>query len=177
MSNLNKLLSLNFIKMKEIENIVYDGIILNIFEKTYNYLEINNNRVEFVKKLRSCKYNEVEIQIYCNLVKKLTNFKIGKEEIELVKKLIRAYLQKSNFRISISDDQKNEILNKQYFKCNICKKNINLSNCHIDHIIPFKYVGDELDNNCQALCRNCNWSKNYTIYAIFDEIIQICSRE
>lgn len=177
MSILNELLSLNYIKKEEIENIVYKGIILNIFEKIYNYLEINNNRVKFVKKLRSCKYDEVEIQIYRNLVKKLTNFKIEKEEVGLLKKLIKAYLQKSNFRISISNDQKTEILNKQNFKCGICKKDINLSNCHIDHVIPFKYVGDELDNNCQALCRNCNWSKNYTIYAIFDEIIQICSRE
>ena len=87
----------------------------------------------------------------------MTNFKIEKEEVGLLKKLIKAYLQKSNFRISISNDQKTEILNKQNFKCDICKKDINLSNCHIDHVIPFKYVGDELDNNCQALCRNCNW--------------------
>lgn len=173
MSNLNELLCLNYIKKEEIENIVYKGIILNIFEKVYNYLETNNNRVKFVKKLRSCRYNEVEIQIYRNLVKKLTNFKVGKEEIELVKKFIKAYLQKSNFRISISNDQKNEILNKQNFKCNICKKDINLSNCHIDHIIPFKYVGDELDSNYQALCRACNLSKNSNLYAIFDKIIQL----
>ena len=177
MSNLNELLSLNYIKKEEIENIVYKGIILNIFEKIYNYLEINNNRVIFVKKLRSCKYNEVEIQIYRKLVEKLINFKVGKEGIELIIKLIKAYLQKSNFRISIRDDQKNEILNKQKFKCIICKKDINLSNCHIDHIIPFKYVGDELDSNYQALCRACNLSKNSNIYAIFDEIIQIYSRE
>ncbi len=129
------------------------------------------------EKLRSCQYREVEIQIYMNLIKKLTKFKVGKEEIELIIKFIKAYLQKINIRASIKKDQKNEILNKQKFKCPICKKDINLSNCHIDHIIPFKYVGDELNGNYQALCKSCNLSKNANIYSMFDEIIQIYSRD
>lgn len=177
MGDLNKLLSLNDIKAEEIENLIYRGIILNLFEKIYNYLEKDNNRREFLKKLRSCKNKEVEIYIYNNLVEKITNLKIEKEEIKLLRRLIKAYLQKTNSRILLTLDQKNNILSKQSFKCNICKKNISLRNCHFDHIIPFKYVGDELDNNFQALCKNCNLSKNANIYSIFDEIIQIYSRD
>lgn len=144
MDDLNKLLNLNGIKAEEIENLIYRGILLNLFEKIYNYLEKSNNRVEFVKKLRSCKNHEVEIYIYINLVKKITDLKLGKDEIDFLRKLIKAYLQKTNFRTPLTLDKKNNILNKQFLKCNICKKDIDLRNCHFDHIIPFKYVGDEL---------------------------------
>ncbi|MFR7935942.1 MAG: HNH endonuclease [Clostridium perfringens] len=34
----------------------------------------------------------------------------------------------------------------------MCKREINNKNSHVDHIIPFKMVGDELDENLQLLC-------------------------
>lgn len=31
--------------------------------------------------------------------------------------------------------------------------------CHIDHVIPFSYTGDELNDNYQVLCSSCNEKK------------------
>ena len=48
-------------------------------------------------------------------------------------------------------------------KCAICNCEIDENSSHLDHIVPFKMVGDELENNLQLLCGECNLSKSGSI--------------
>lgn len=84
------------------------------------------------------------------------------EQAERMLELVVAFLKKSNFRKPIPASVKTELLRKQNYKCNFCDCKINLSD-HADHIVPFKYVGDELQNNLQMLCSHCNKSKSSNI--------------
>jgi hypothetical protein len=62
--------------------------------------------------------------------------------------------------------QKSDLLEKQQFKCNICGKPINTSD-ELDHIVPYDFVGDELPDNAQMLCKTCNTRKgNSTGYGL-----------
>lgn len=57
---------------------------------------------------------------------------------------------------------KNSLLITQNHKCAICNIMINES-APADHIVPFKYVGDELSDNIQMLCKKCNEKKSDSI--------------
>ena len=76
--------------------------------------------------------------------------------------LITSFLKKSIYRKSIGDSLKNSLLQSQFHHCAICGCDIDI-HAHADHIVPFKYVGDELDNNLQMLCTNCNLKKNASL--------------
>ena len=40
---------------------------------------------------------------------------------------------------------------------------------HVDHIVPWDYVGDELKNNKRVLCAACNRKKsNQAVTAVYD---------
>ena len=84
---------------------------------------------------------------------------LTKEDAKRMTELIIAFLNKSSFRKPIDIYLKEELLIKQDYKCAFCLKKIDIK-AHSDHIIPFKYVGDCLQNNWQLLCEHCNKSKN-----------------
>ena len=42
-----------------------------------------------------------------------------------------------------------------------------MAKIHVDHIIPWKLVGDELNDNYQALCETCNECKSARTDYIF----------
>lgn len=76
--------------------------------------------------------------------------------------LVEAFLSKNQYRKYITKTEKMEMLNRQNYRCRFCKREIDLS-AHADHIIPFKLVGDELENNLQMLCERCNKAKKESI--------------
>lgn len=76
--------------------------------------------------------------------------------------LITSFLKKSIYRKSIGDSTRKFLLQNQFHHCAICGCTIDI-HAHADHIVPFKYVGDELDNNLQMLCADCNQKKNESL--------------
>ena len=84
------------------------------------------------------------------------------QEAERMSLLIDAFLKKSMYRQNIAKKIKTDLLEKQKYKCRYCNQEIDLA-AHADHIVPFKYVGDELQDNLQMLCEHCNESKNASI--------------
>lgn len=87
---------------------------------------------------------------------------LSDEQSLIIYELIVAYLKKSNYRKTVSNDVKRRLLVKQSNKCKFCGCEIDLS-AHADHVVPFKYVGDELPDNFQMLCSHCNEVKNASI--------------
>lgn len=87
---------------------------------------------------------------------------ISNSEAERLFILITAFLKKSIYRKSNSDLLKKSLLQNQFHHCAICGCDIDI-HAHVDHIVPFKLVGDELDNNLQILCTDCNLKKNASL--------------
>ncbi len=84
------------------------------------------------------------------------------EAAERMRVLVEAFLKKSSYRKSISADTRIRLLKKQHFKCRFCKKDID-RRAHVDHIVPFRLVGDELQDNLQMLCQHCNEAKKASV--------------
>lgn len=84
---------------------------------------------------------------------------LTREETDYLYMLLWAFLNKSSCRKPIRAETKLSLLAAQRNRCNICGKVVDMSG-HADHIIPFKYVGDELEDNLQILCDHCNSAKS-----------------
>ena len=83
----------------------------------------------------------------------------------------RVALQKDT-RSVIPSDEKKRFLERQDNRCAKCGKTITLSSMHVDHIVPWDYVGDELEHNRQGLCSVCNSRKsNHVAMAVSDLIL------
>ncbi|MBQ6135607.1 MAG: HNH endonuclease [Bacilli bacterium] len=80
-------------------------------------------------------------------------------ESERMLELVKAFLNKTSYRTPIDREVKERLLNEQKQKCAICNCEIDIR-AHADHIVPFKYVGDCLEDNWQLLCEHCNEAKN-----------------
>lgn len=87
---------------------------------------------------------------------------ISELEAKLLFRYITAFLHKSAYRKIISSIEKDSLLQKQDYHCAICGCDIDM-HAHADHIVPFKFVGDELENNLQMLCGGCNHKKNASL--------------
>jgi len=130
--------------------------ILGIFK---TFCESNNTN-EAQRKLRNIlMLSKNKTYTIKEIIRREQKVELKEEEAERMNELITAFLNKSNFRKPIEERLKEKLLVKQHNKCAICNCEISIK-AHADHIVPFKYVGDSLDDNWQLLCEHCNEAKN-----------------
>ena len=96
-------------------------------------------------------------------------------DAELFNCWVNAYLNKSDRRKKFSDDFKENLFLKQGGLCAVCGEKLDndFSKIHVDHIIPWSLVGDELKDNYQYLCSTCNESKSCHTDYIFKSLINL----
>ena len=146
-------------KTTTLEKALKEASILGAFKKFCNIY----NNVDKKTKLRNILNKSCDINSTIEIIfKNEVGFDIEAGEINRMYELIEAFLRKSSYRQRISESIKKELIIKQGYKCAICGKPIDVK-AHADHIVPFIYVGDELNNNLQMLCSHCNESKNKSI--------------
>ena len=142
-----------------INNKIKEAQLLGLFKQfceKYTNKQLQNN-------FRNILYNTTDKErTIFNLFKNEYNYSMSDEETKRMIELLNAFLSKKSFRINYENDVKKMLLKKQSYKCAICGAEIDIKS-HLDHIIPFKYVGDELDNNLQMLCTTCNLRKNASL--------------
>lgn len=97
--------------------------------------------------------------------------KLTQNDYLWMKKCITAFLTKNSVRKPFDKEIKMRLLDKQMGLCAICSCQISLQDMHVDHIIPWDYVGDKLDDNYQGLCGKCNLSKSNNVAKAVTNII------
>ena len=97
-----------------------------------------------------------------NVLRSRLEIELEAEEAEELLPLILAFFEKRSVRKSISPELRHQLLDCQDWTCAICGVPVN-EHSPVDHIVPFKYVGDALSNNHQVLCKSCNSKKNACI--------------
>ena len=116
-------------------------------------------------------YNEVETTRL--IIEKETGLQVSDEHAEMISQWMKARLRKKNSRMGIPQTIKKELYFLQEGKCPICGCDLgdDWSKIHVDHIVPWDLVGDELENNFQDLCERCNEEKNASTNYIFLKLI------
>ncbi|MDN3439967.1 HNH endonuclease [Planococcus sp. APC 3900] len=166
-NNLNQFLTKNNINKEEMESILFSAILNSLFEELIKYIKKNTLENKVKLSIQNAYSIREELFILSDLLKEFTPLSINSDQLEFLLINLKAYFSKSNYRTPLPTKIKTDILERQSLKCNYCSKKISLDNAHFDHIIAFKWVGDELTDNFQGLCIDCNLAKGVnTFYAL-----------
>ena len=167
MNRLDAFLILNEIKRDEL----LDALYLDIREMVLK---------EIVEKMKSDKETLLKIKKYYfkypgvdatrKTIKNLLDLTLPQPDVVWLDKCLNAFMKKKD-RNRIPDEVRDSLYKIQNGKCAICGKNISIQEMHVDHIIPCDFVGDELDNNYQGLCADCNLHKSNHVSLAVSNII------
>ena len=131
------------------------GIFKSICDK--NSSSSNRKRLQNILALTNNKQETIKLIVDREYGISIDNYSANK-----LIELLDAFFSKSSFRKKVEQGMKKKLLIDQNNRCAIC--NCDISNeYHLDHIIPFKYVGDCLENNWQLLSTHCNEKKGASI--------------
>ena len=158
MKKLEKFLELNNIDKESFLEAVYTDIIELIFRKICLNLKKDENLYFKVKQAYFS--TKDELYIIKQLVNNICNCEILEEDLVKINTWLKAFYSKQDKRKSIENYIKRDLLIKQNYSCAICHKKLSNDEIRLDHIIPFDLVGDELENNYQILCTDCNLAKS-----------------
>lgn len=108
-----------------------------------------------------------------SIIEKETGYVVSDQYAKVISQWMKARLRKKNSRNGIPFTIKKELFIKQNGRCVICGCELgsNWSKIHVDHIVPWDLVGDELEDNFQDLCEKCNEEKNASTNYIFLRMI------
>lgn len=148
-------------------------LLLNLFRKICIKMD-NNNMFEIkIRKLFLQSYDRVKTSK--KIIEHHFNFTLTDDEATIMSTWFAARLKKSSIRKPIPKETKLKLIASQHGLCAACGEPLSndLSKVHVDHIVPWKLVGDELDNNFQALCETCNECKSASIDYMFRNMINL----
>ena len=149
------------------------SFMLNLFRKICVKMRNDSTYKAKIQNLFRESFNKnMTVQI---IVKREFDYDLTNEEAAIMYKWFEAHLKKSNRRKTISLDVKLELYKKQNGKCAVCGEALGKDNSkiHVDHIIPWTLVGDELEENYQDLCDTCNECKSASTDYIFKNLIKL----
>ena len=89
---------------------------------------------------------------------------LPEEGYERMAELLVAFFSADDNRKQFDRSFREKQIIKQENKYAICNRNIKNEDSHLDHIVPWDYVGDCLKNNYQMLCETCNTRKGKSTY-------------
>lgn len=171
MDDFENYIEINNLNMKDFYVVMEKYLLNEIMGCVYLNLENNNNRIELKKKLLQCNNNTSRSIILKNYIETIIkNVKLTSKQQEYLNKATYSYMRKSSLREN-KIHLRNEILPKQGYKCNICNKKLENNNFELDHDLPFKFVGDKLDDNNQVLCKECNRKKGTKYYYVIKKFL------
>ena len=109
------------------------------------------------------------------IIKKVFDYDLTVNESDIMCKWFEAHFKKSSQRKAIPLSVKSLLYKKQHGKCAVCGEDLgdDWSKIHVDHIIPWTLVGDELEDNYQNLCETCNECKSASTDYIFKNLIKL----
>lgn len=160
-----KILEMNSIQEDYLEQALYRDIREMFLGEICSYMK--SGREQYLEVRRIYYRTPDDILAAKRTVQKVCGKTLPDEDLVWLDKCIKAYFHKGSRRQPIMEEERRHLWEKQGRCCAICNQPINLQDLHVDHIVPWDYVGDELEDNLQALCAVCNERKsNHVAYAI-----------
>lgn len=159
MDSLEELLSLNNCDIDDFLELTHKTMMLFILEEICRV--IKDERVSIIREYQKSSDNTIVTK---RIVKRYCGILLPDNDNSIMTEWIIDFLTKMDTRTSVSIDKKIALLKKQSYHCACCGTSIDLKNSHYDHVIPWSFVGDELDDNYQMLCSYCNEHKSSRPY-------------
>ncbi len=157
MEELEEFLSLNNIGKEDL----FSALRLDIREVILKIVcdKLKNDQ-SFFKWAKKVFFSTNNLNATKKVIDKACKLKLSENDTLWMQSCIKAFFSKDDSRRPVTQEEKEFLLEKQNKKCAICGCEITAQSMHVDHIIPWNYVGDELKDNYQGLCKSCNLSKS-----------------
>lgn len=136
------------------------NLLLTIFKKLcYRMKKDEKYKMKIINLYKQSPQWELTVQ---TLMEREYGCRLSGEEASTMGTWLIAHFRKKAKRKLLTLELKEELYKKQNGICLCCGEQLgdNMSKIHIDHVIPWTLVGDELENNYQDLCETCNECKN-----------------
>ena len=157
-SELTKIIQLNNINEELLYEALHKDILESILSEVCEYMKANDSSYISMKKIYYRSSNDIEA--VAQVIWNVCHLSLPEQDLIWLNNCIKAFMKKKPNRKQIPNSLRRELWNKQEQKCCSCGKKIHVDEGHVDHIVPWDYVGDELDNNYQVLCSDCNLHKS-----------------
>jgi hypothetical protein len=149
------------------------AFLLNILQKMCSRMDKDFEYKSHIFKLFAQSFDKSKTMSL--VVEREYQYQLSEEDAIMLCTWFDAYKKKGPSRKAFSPTLKQELLRKQNGVCRSCGQPFgnDYSKIHIDHIIPWALVGDELNDNYQALCDTCNACKSARVDYMFRAMINL----
>lgn len=153
-----KIIELNNTNEEVLFDALHRDILESILSEICEYMKENDSDYISMRKIYFRSSNDIDA--IKQIVQNVCHLSLPEQDLEWLNNCVKAFMNKKTHRNQLSSALRRELWNQQGKKCSICGKEISAEEGHVDHIVPWDYVGDELDNNYQVLCSDCNLHKS-----------------
>ena len=162
------LLALNGIDVEVFNQKLHKTLLLGVFEVVCKEIKKQGSKATERTSFRKFKNKTIPTK---RIIKQYAGCELLDDEYEEMATLLGAFFNTGDPRKKYDAIYREQLTKKQNGKCAICKTNITAKSAHLDHIIPWDYVGDQLENNYQMLCETCNERKGTAAYFEFSMLL------
>ena len=163
-----ELLRLNEISEDLFHQKLHRTLLLGVFEVICKEMKKQNTKIEEKERFRKYKDKTVPTK---KIVKQYSGCELSGDDYAEMAKLLTAHFRIGDPRKKYDDAYREQLTREQNGQCAICKTAICAKGAHLDHIVPWDYVGDNLENNYQMLCETCNERKGKAAYFEFSMLL------
>ena len=164
-STLTKMLTLNNISPSTAEYMICYTLRFLQFQSICEILR--EDKAAYIRWLSLSRQMQHPTAFAHRIIKELCQCQMDEHSYELIGQWLLAFFRKKDYRVKYPPKVRTKLLHQQQCRCAICGCAID-EKAELDHIMPWVYVGDELDDNLQLLCFNCNRSKKASpLYQLF----------
>lgn len=157
-SQLAEIIKLNITDEEVLYDALHKDILESILSEICEYMKENDSDYISMRRIYYCSSDDMDaikqiVHIVCRL-------SLPEQDLEWLNNCVKAFMKKKPYRKQLSSDLRKDLWKKQGKKCCICGKEFPAEEGHVDHKVPWDYVGDELNDNYQFLCSDCNLHKS-----------------
>lgn len=163
-----ELLKLNCIDEDLFHQKLHQTLLLGVFEVICKEMRKQNTKTSEKERFRKYKDKTVPTK---KIVKQYSGCELTADDYDELATLLTSHFRTGAPRKKYDDAYREQLTKKQNGQCAICKKHISAKGSHLDHIVPWDYVGDNLENNYQMLCETCNERKGKATYFEFSMLL------
>lgn len=157
---LEALLAVNGIDLEHGQQALYEALRMQCFATVCDVLREDRSAYlqalqSFRKRMNAAAFAEEMVTEHCSC-------RLDEESYAELGKLFASFFRKDDVRITYPEVMRKKLALQQNYRCAICGESITFKS-DLDHIIPWVYVGDTLEDNLQLLCRRCNGKKRASL--------------
>lgn len=155
---IDKIAEMNEVNSESIYMAIQVDVRESIFEAIYTYMHKSKQNDLSIRNIYHRYENNLDAARL--VVQKVCGCTLLEEEIRWLDQCLRASMRKRDRRKRYTQLEQEAVWHKQNKRCAICGRHVPFQDSHLAYRISWDFVGDELPDNLQMLCPDCNCQRD-----------------